>query len=78
MIADHILATDLDRIRRTYSAALGGRKKEFLVYDGPEDGRHHILACSGGWAIASGIDSWEIATLIADLLNLAARLNGAA
>lgn len=53
------LAADLERIRRSYSTTLGGREREFLVYDGPANGSHYILACDddGGFVVADGIDT---------------------
>jgi hypothetical protein len=68
---DRRLADFLENIGRAYGAALGARARLFLVHANPESDSHHILATDGdgGFTIASGTDTREVAKLLADFLN---------
>jgi hypothetical protein len=66
----------IEHVEQLY-APLADRDRSYQVY-GNGDGNFHILAVDdgGGFIVADDIPSFEIAELIAESLNLAARVAG--
>jgi hypothetical protein len=64
----------IDALKRLYKP-LGDRDRSYGVYSS-ENGNFHILAVDdgGGFIVADQIPSFEIAELVAELLNVAARV----